>query len=287
MLLTSVNAKVRSSRMSQIYEKIRDAQLRSKDFGPNHPDTLRTLTNLAYAYRDTNRNAEAEKMFEQVRKAWLAISVDHPESLNAQHNLAFFYLGVGRTQDAIEIWEDVIPRARKPEPYGPTHPRTEKFTLDWISALEKEGQTVKALEARRDLLAIQRKIYAADSPRLASMLAYLGNGYLVANSPGEAEPLIRESLTIRKAKSPDEWSTFNTQSLLGESLTRQKKYADAESLLFSGYEGVHKRVDKIPAEARALREGQTVDRLIAFYQATNKPDEVKKWQAVKDGLEKK
>ena len=44
---------------------------------------------------------------------------------------------------------------------------------------------------------------------------------------------------------PDDWRTFNARSLLGGSLLGQKKYAEAEPLLLSGYEGMKQREDKI------------------------------------------
>src|SRR5207248_1672140 len=62
----------------------------------------------------------------------------------------------------------------------------------------------------------------------------------------EAEPVLRECLKIRAAKLPDDWSTFNTRSLLGASLLGQKKYAEAEPLLLSGYEGMTARAATIP-----------------------------------------
>ncbi len=70
----------------------------------------------------------------------------------------------------------------------------------------------------------------------------------------EAEPVLRECLAIREKAQPDEWSTFNTRSLLGDSLLGQKKYAEAEPLIVSGYEGMKAREAKIPAPAcRASR----------------------------------
>ena len=37
---------------------------------------------------------------------------------------------------------------------------------------------------------------------------------------------------------PDDWQRFRAESLLGASLTGQKKYAEAEPLLLEGYEGM-------------------------------------------------
>jgi len=94
----------------------------------------------------------------------------------------------------------------------------------------------------------------------------------------EAEPSLRECLAIREKTQPDTWSTFNTQSSLGGALMGQKKYAEAEPLLRKGYEGMKQREKSIPQERR-VRLSEALDWLIEFYTATNKPDEVTKWQA--------
>lgn len=58
----------------------------------------------------------------------------------------------------------------------------------------------------------------------------------------------------------------------------QRKYADAEPLLLKGYEGMEAREQTIPAQSNT-RIPEALDRLIELYTATNKPDEVQKWQA--------
>jgi hypothetical protein len=54
-------------------------------------------------------------------------------------------------------------------------------------------------------------------------------------------------LIIREKKIPDDFFTFNARSMLGGSLLGQKKYAEAEPLLLSAYEGLRQREDRIPA----------------------------------------
>ena len=76
---------------------------------------------------------------------------------------------------------------------------------------------------------------------------------------------------------PDDWRTFNTRSLLGGSLLGQKKYAEAEPLLLSGYQGMKQREEKIPAVSMGrLREaGQ---RLVELYEVTGRPEQASEWK---------
>src|SRR5262249_19556887 len=66
----------------------------------------------------------------------------------------------------------------------------------------------------------------------------------------EAEPLLREDLTIRKQLQPDAWERFATQARLGACLLGQEKFADAEPHLLAGYEGLKQREARIPAAGR-------------------------------------
>ncbi len=65
--------------------------------------------------------------------------------------------------------------------------------------------------------------------------------------------------------------------MLGGALLGQKKYAEAEPMLLAGYEGMKQREKTItPIKMNYLTEA--LDRLIDLSTATNKPDDVKKWQ---------
>jgi hypothetical protein len=94
-----------------------------------------------------------------------------------------------------------------------------------------------------------------------------------------AETYLRESLTIREKKLPDDWRLFNTMNLLGGALAGQKKYQEAEPLLVEGYSGMKDRQAKIPAAAKT-RLPEAIRRLVDLYTAWDRPEEAAKWQAV-------
>jgi hypothetical protein len=147
-----------------------------------------------------------------------------------------------------------------------------------IDAYLKAGEYAKLADLLHEELAEARKTLPKDSPQLAGPLAQLGLSLLPQKKWTEAEPLLRECLAIREKTQPDVWSTFNTKSQLGGSLLGQKKYAEAEPLLLAGYEGMKQREKTIPPQA-VSRIVEALDRLIDLSTATNKPEEVKKWQA--------
>ena len=94
----------------------------------------------------------------------------------------------------------------------------------------------------------------------------------------EAEPLLRESLTIYEQIRPDIWRTFHTKSMLGGSLLGQKKYAEAEPLLLAGYEGMRRLQEKISPWAK-VNLMEATERLVQLYEAWSKPEKAAVWRA--------
>jgi hypothetical protein len=111
----------------------------------------------------------------------------------------------------------------------------------------------------------------------ASALAVRGAILLSKKKPTEAELKLRECLAIRQKIQPDDWTTFAAKVTLGEALLEQKKYADAEPLLLSGYEGLKQREAKIPAQDK-VRLVKGLGRLVQLYEAWGKKDQEARWR---------
>jgi tetratricopeptide (TPR) repeat protein len=74
--------------------------------GADHPSTLQTRGNLAIAYQDAGRTAEAIPLFEQtLADRERVLGADHPSTLNARDNLAIAYRAAGRAAEAITLHE--------------------------------------------------------------------------------------------------------------------------------------------------------------------------------------
>jgi serine/threonine protein kinase len=116
-----------------------------------------------------------------------------------------------------------------------------------------------------------------DSPAHAAALAINGSLLLSQKKPTEAELILRECLTIRQKIQPEDWTTFETQSLLGESLMEQRKFVDAEPLLLAGYKGMKEHETKIPSPDKP-RFTKAIERLVKLYQAWGKKGEADKWR---------
>jgi hypothetical protein len=87
----------------------------------------------------------------------------------------------------------------------------------------------------------------------------------------------RDCLAIREKKIPDDWQCFSTRSRLGGALSEERKYAEAEPLLLSGYEGMKQRESKIsPQDKPRIKEA--LERLAQLYENTSRPTEAAEWK---------
>ena len=155
--------------------------------------------------------------------------------------------------------------------FGSEHPAVAGSLNTLGGLLETQRKLSDAETAYREALAIRRKRFGNDHPDVASSLATLGHLLGAENQPAEAESLLHECLDVRQKKLPDDWLTFNTQSLLGGSLFAQKKYAEAEPLLLAGYQGMKEREDKIARDSK-VRVKEALHRLVQLYDETGRAD---------------
>jgi eukaryotic-like serine/threonine-protein kinase len=252
-----------------LFERVRDRQIAK--LGPDHPDTLNTLSNLAPMYWRTKQFEKSVPLFEDLLERREAkLGRQDFETQRAVANLGVNYKDAGRFKEAIPLLEEAHQAAKRFPALGFTGPQL-------IDAYAMAGENAKLADLLQEQLPEARKALPNDSPELAGLLAPLGMSLLQQKKWTEAEPLLRECLVIRERAQPDVWSTFNTKSLLGGVFLGQNKYAEAEPLLLAGYEGMKQREAAIPAHGK-VRLVEALERLVQFYEATNKPDDAAKWR---------
>jgi tetratricopeptide (TPR) repeat protein len=120
-----------------------------------------------------------------------------------------------------------------------------------------------------------------NSAAYAATLLVSGSMLLAQKHPLEAELKLRECLTIRQKIQPNDWTTFDTKSVLGEALLDQDRFADAESLLLSGYEGMKQREASIPPSDHSHLT-RAMERLVRLYESWGKEAEMVRWRKIRD-----
>jgi tetratricopeptide (TPR) repeat protein len=154
---------------------------------------------------------------------------------------------------------------------------------DLGDTLYQQGRFAEAETMYRQALAARRS-GSGNEMRTAESLNNLATALHAEGQLDEAEPLAREGLAICEKKVPDNWNwrTFDARRLLGGILVGQKKYAEAEPLLRSGYEGIKQQLDKIPLYCNPHLKGalqkQALEGLVQLYEATGRPDQAAEWK---------
>ena len=106
--------------------------------GPDHPDTLSAQNNLALAYQQKGRAAEALALFERALAGReRVLGVDHPDTLSSQSNLAIAYQEAGRFAEALALFEQTLAACARV--LGPDHPKTLISRANLASAYRDAG----------------------------------------------------------------------------------------------------------------------------------------------------
>jgi len=250
-------------------------KLRKATQGADHPDTLITINNLAFGYSSARQPDLALPLFKEALKLQQAkLGPDHPDTLTTMNNLASGYRDAGKPDLALPLFQQAAAGIEKRQFI---HQYAGQIVGNLIACHEWLKQFDKAETWRRKWLAVVKERSGAESAAYTGELVPLGLNLLEQRKFADAEPILRECLTIGEKKEPDAWTTFNTKSMLGEALLGQKKYADAEPLLLKGYEGLKQREKTMPPPVK-VRLPEAAERLVKLYEATGKQDEAAGWR---------
>jgi hypothetical protein len=91
--------------------------------GPDDSDTVRARNDLARAYRETDRIADAVPLVEKIHAARQRLfGANHPSTLASRNNLASAYLATGESAEAIPLFEENVAACERQ--FGADHPKT-------------------------------------------------------------------------------------------------------------------------------------------------------------------
>ena len=211
-----------------LQEKVRDYYLAAS--GPEHPDTLGAMHNLANSYAWTGRWDEALKLRETVlalrRKV---LGPEHPGTLWAMHNLAGSYEKAGRQAEALKLQEEVLALRRKV--LGPEHPDTVTAMHNLANSYDQAGRQAEALKLREEVLALRRKVNGPEHPDTLNVMPNLALSYYDVGRRDEAIKLFEEALTLRrKVNGPEHPDTLRAMSVLANSYDQAGRRDEALKL---------------------------------------------------------
>jgi len=262
-----------------------------------HSSTARAFGLLAMALLGQNKLSEAEGVRREALAIRKSLNLKQAENSDASAlNEAAWFLATcdeGGFRDgpqAVQLAGKAVQATDRKVP---------NFLDTLAAAYAEAGQFDQAVSVQKEAMGLLQNtnqvadfasrlnLYLAHKPcrefgfqtDAANWLA-TGASYLLEHGKAvEAETPARVCLALRQQVLPDDWPTFNARSMLGGSLLGQKKYAEAEPLLRSGYEGLKRCENQIPASVRQTRPTEALERLVQLYEAWGKPDAAAHWRA--------
>jgi serine/threonine protein kinase/tetratricopeptide (TPR) repeat protein len=174
-------------------------QLYTEHLGPDHPDTLKSMVNLATSYVDAGRTQEALKLREQTLQLTKAkLGPDAPDTLMSMNNLANSYADVGRTQEALQLREETL-RLKKIK-LGPDDAGTLTSMNNLAESYTEIGRNQEALKLHEETLQLRKVKLGPDHPDTLASMNNLANSYFAVGRIEEALKLYGETLQVHRSK---------------------------------------------------------------------------------------
>jgi serine/threonine protein kinase len=271
----------RTSEAEALLRKVLENRRRVQ--GEDHPDTLEARNNLAMLYDSRGKLWEAESLFPQGLEIRLGDRSEAYLSTATMKHRAGVYLAQGKLTEAEPLLVEALQIERRV--LGEGHPHAVETMLNLVQLYHLEGKLAEAevLLVRR--LQFPRGAGAHKQYRAGLGLNYtqymLGCTLLRQARYTEAELLMRE--LDRRIDETHDWFFFACRSVLGGALVGQEKYAEAEPLLLSGYQGLKARLKALEyrpsLKPRQRRRDEAGERIVQLYEAWGQPEKAGVWKA--------
>ncbi len=242
--------------------------------GPENMYTLAYENGLVQTLYSLGEFAEAEPLAVKNQETLKRVfGEDNQWTITSAKALGLIYGAEGRFKEAEPILRKVLEDTRRVQ--GAEHLNVAS-AMTYLGVLyQDEGKNDLAEQTLTEALALDRKRLQPGELATRTCLTALARLRLTQRKYAEAESELHEAMNGTGNQNTQIWDTFDRQSLLGASLLGQGKYADAEPLLLSGYEGLQKQSPAISVDANLPEAGQ---RLVQLYTAWEKPDKADEWR---------
>ncbi|MCW5555413.1 MAG: serine/threonine protein kinase [Verrucomicrobiae bacterium] len=251
--------------------------IRKELFTNDHPHLAFTLNNLASLRAAQGRFEEAKALHLDALAMRRRLGGEGDADVTASSaNLARVLRQEGNL-DGAEVWQnDALTRRKKlpPEDESP-HIATSLNELGLIR--RAQGRPAEAMQFLREAYDRRNKALRSDDSTLAESAENLAMVLCDVGEFVEAEKLARQSLAIREQNYADDWRRYHAQALVGAALLGQKKYAEAEAALVSGYSGMKEREARIPVSEKP-RLNEFLELIVQLYETTGRPEEAARWR---------
>ena len=202
----------------------------SKEFGPEHLQTLTTQNILALAINDGGQPAVAEPMFDKLWRTHCRIAgKQHPRSLVARNNYGWSLFQQGRYEEAEPVFRESVEDARVT--FGNDHPETAMRLANLHNALCELRRGKEAEPLIREAFEICRDHFGMNHPRTAEAVAGVGWAMQIQEQFGEALSYMTQAREIYEDIDPGSVKVARALRWEGSTLLLVGRYDDAIAVL--------------------------------------------------------
>lgn len=202
------------------------------------------------------------------------------DSASAKLLLARILKACRKFDESIDLFREAIEIMESERGEGSMLIHTARFVLGY--AFLESGRVSEAEEIFVKDIEIARKRAGAKLPGLVTSQAGLAEVYNKQGKFLDAEVLLRRYVEDMRSDFAGDWVFFRTQSILGEALLGQGRFAEAEVVLSSAFDGAQK------LEAQIISSWDyylpMVERMHRLYALWEKPTEAALWRSKLDEL---
>jgi tetratricopeptide (TPR) repeat protein len=204
-------------------------EVRAHVLGSEHPDTLRSRSQLSAALGRQGKHVEAETdLRELIKREEKVIGPEHPDTLSSRHRLALTLALQGKHAAAEAEFRQVLKLREKV--LGPEHPQTLSTRNNLAAVVGMEGKYAEAEAEHRSLLKLREKVLGPEHPDTLTSRNNVASALLLEGNYAEAEAQFSSLIKLQeKAIGAEHPDTLNSRNALADALEGQGKHAEAEA----------------------------------------------------------
>ena len=206
-------------------------EIRRRELGPEHPDTLLSLNSLAGVYLSLGRYPEATTMLEQALAGYRRVlGEDHLDTLRAMNDLGVAYYYQSRYVEVEPLWRTAFERRRRL--LGDEDDNT-LSSLEHLSVLYvRLGRAAEGARLGEQVYEVRLRKLGEEHPATVNAANHLGAAYLDMERLEDAERFLRRAVELRSKTHGDHSPrTLSSMASLAQVLSRLERLDEAEPLL--------------------------------------------------------
>jgi tetratricopeptide (TPR) repeat protein len=207
-----------------------ELELRRRVLGPEHRDTLTSMSNLAETLRAQGDLPGACKLHEEaldIRRR--VLGPEHPDTLTSTNNLSLTLDAQGDLAGARKLQEEALAGRRRV--LGPEDPATLRSMGNLASVLSAQGDVAGARKLQEEVLDLHRRLLGFEHRDTLKSMGNLARTLSAQGDLASARKLQEELLDVhRRVLGPEHPDTLTSMSNLANTLHAQGEFAEARRL---------------------------------------------------------